>query len=84
MVLPLKNLQKTPNPNKPMISQGGIDTEKSGPHVKCSKHGTCRMNCVSKCNTMVLTDPKDKAAAERWKRKYGQNDDRIRVDGKRE
>ena len=56
-----------------MSNQGWIDTEKSGPHVKCSKHGTCRMNCVAMCNTMTLTDQKDEAAAERWKLKYGQN-----------
>jgi hypothetical protein len=50
-----------------------MDIEKLGPHVKCSKRRTCRMNCMSACNTMQLTDPREEAAAEKWKREYGPN-----------
>jgi hypothetical protein len=43
-------------------------------HVKCSKHKICVLSCTSPCNTLTPTDPKDGAAAERWRLKYGQND----------
>lgn len=25
-----------------------------GPYIECTKHGTCRMNCTSPCNTKRL------------------------------
>lgn len=49
-----------------------FDEEASGPLVECLKYGTCRMNCVSKCQTGKLKYPeRDKEWDERWKAKYG-------------
>lgn len=56
------------------MNNSNFDEEKDGPFVVCRKHGTCRMICISACNTGNLKDPKkDEAWAKRWKAKYAKS-----------
>lgn len=47
---------------------GGPSEAETGPHAKCRKYGTCRMNCVASCNTHEVAHPEDAAAAEKWQK----------------
>jgi len=35
------------------------DNYNHGPHVVCTKHGTCVLECIAACNTKKLVDPKE-------------------------